>query len=157
MLKGILQTDTGLLTEIRLYGCLFLCFADESPVLFKGAEGRKKLNMLWEIAVRNGWISGDLNGDGDVDDEGEAEVRDHTALARLFGLRVRYDGMRHDPSEAIPPEVAFVFGRYWWKGPHFVRISKKLKVILDPLGSSNTVRNGALKDTRWYYHAENHS
>lgn len=156
MLKGILQSDKGLSIEIRLYGCLFLCFAEQSPVVFRGEKGRDRLNLLWELAVRNGWITGDLNGDGDVDDAGEAEVRDHDALARLFALHARYDGQHHDPAERIPPEVLFVFGCYRWKGTHFVNIDKKLNVTHDPLGSSNTVRNGALVSTRWYY-AENHS
>jgi hypothetical protein len=44
-----------------------------------------------------------------------------------------------------------VFGRYYYKGSHFVIIDRKKNVAYDPYGQSATVRNGYLKDTRWYY------
>ena len=44
MLHCIKQTDRDLLRPIQKYGCLFLCFAQASPMIFAGEEGRKALN-----------------------------------------------------------------------------------------------------------------
>lgn len=154
MLHGIKQSDPRLLKVIQKYGCLFLCFAQASPMIFSGEEGIKALNNLWIKAEDEGAINGDLNKDGDYDDLMEAEVKDHNKLARIFALSVRYDGQHHDPSEKIPDKVAFIFGCYFWKGTHFVNLNRNLSVANDPLGESNTVKNGYLKNTRWLYYAD---
>lgn len=152
MLKGIKQSDRELLPVIRDYGCLFLCFASASPLVFEGREGRRALNKIWEEAEKKGYVSGDLNHDGDYDDDGEAEVQNHTALANeFFALDVRYDGKHHKADEEIPPGVAVVFGRYVHKFGHFVVLNKRKKVIFDSFGTSNTVLNGKLESMRWYY------
>lgn len=152
MLIDIKQSDKGLLPVIQEYGCLFLCFAQVSPMIFKGAEGRKALNKIWEEATKKGYISGDLNHDGDLDDDGEAEIKNHTALANeFFALSVKYDGTHHKADEKIPPKVQIVFGRYVWKGGHFVVLNKSKKVTFDSFGVSNTVKNGKLDTMRWYY------
>ena len=155
MLKGIKQSDKELLTVIQDYGCLFLCFANASPMIFEGSSGRKALNKIWKEAEKKGYISGDLNHDGDCDDDGEAEVRNHTALANeFFALPVRYDNIHHKADEKIPSNVAVVFGRYVFKFGHFVQLDKTKKVIFDPLGKSNTVANGKLETMRWYFYAD---
>ena len=155
MLKGIKQSDKELLTVIQDYGCLFLCFANASPMIFEGSSGRKALNKIWKEAEKQGYISGDLNHDGDYDDSGEAEVRNHTALANeFFALPVKYDNIHHKADEKIPSNVAVVFGRYVFKFGHFVQLDKTKKVIFDPLGKSNTVTNGKLKSMRWYFYAD---
>ena len=152
MLKGIKQTDKDLLPVIQKYGCLFLCFANASPVIFEGSNGRKALNKIWEEAEKKGYISGDINHDGDYDDIGEAEVQNHNALANeFFALRVKYDNKHHSADEKIPSNVAVVFGKYVYKGGHFVQLDKSKKVIFDSYGISNTVKNGRLDSTRWYY------
>ena len=151
MLYGIKQTDSSLLKSIQKYGCLFLCFAQASPKVFEGEEGRKVLNALWEEAEERGYISGDLNKDGDYDDIGEAEVKNHNGLCSLFALSCHYDNRHHDPSEKIPDNVKHIFGCYVWKGIHFVNLNRRLEVTNDSMGYSNTVRNGVLKSTRWYY------
>lgn len=151
MLQGIRQTDKRLLTVIQKYGCLFLCFAHASPMIFAGEEGIKALNLLWRKAEDEGVVSGDLNKDGDYDDEGEAEVRSHDGLAKLFALDVRYDGKHRNPKEKIPDKVAVVFGCYYWKGTHFVVLNHRGDIVFDPIGYSNTVKNGYLKSMRWYY------
>jgi len=152
MLKGIKQSDRELLPVIRDYGCLFLCFADASPLIFEGSEGRKALNKIWKEAEKKGYISGDLNHDGDYKDEGEAEVRNHNALANeFFALSVRYDNKHHAADEKIPSNVAFVFGRYVYIYGHFVRLNKSKKVIFDSFGTSNTVKNGKLDSMRFYF------
>ena len=108
MIKGIKQSDKELLPVIQEYGCLFLCFANASPLIFEGSNGRKALNKIWTEAEKKGYISGDLNHDGDYDDSGEAEIQNHTALANeFFALSVKYDGKHHKADE----KNAKIF---WW-------------------------------------------
>jgi hypothetical protein len=152
MLKGIKQSDKELLPVIQEYGCLFLCFAQASPLIFEGSEGRKALNKIWTEAEKKGYISGDLNHDGDYDDSGEAEIQNHTALANeFFALSVKYDNTHHKADEKIPSKVLIVVGKYVWKGGHFVVLNKSKKVTFDSFGMSNTVKNGKLESMRWYY------
>lgn len=152
MLKGIKQSDKELLPVIQKYGCLFLCFANASPLIFEGSEGRKALNKIWKEAEKKGYISSDLNHDGDYDDIGEAEIQNHTALANeFFALDVRYDNTHHKADEKIPSKVAVVFGRFVFKFGHFVQLDKSKKVIFDSFGKSNTVLNGKLESMRFYF------
>ena len=152
MLKNIKQSDKALLPVIQQYGCLFLCFAYASPLIFEGAEGRKALNKIWEEASKKGYISGDINKDGDFDDDGEAEIQNHNALANeFFALDVKYDGTHHKADEKIPSKVKVIFGKYVWQGGHFVVLSKSKSVLFDSFGKSNTVLNGKLDSMRWYY------
>ena len=151
MICNIKQTDIKLLKPIQKYGCLFLCFAYASPMIFAGDEGKEALNFLWTEAENRGYINGDLNDDGDYDDPLEAEVKDHNGLLRLFAIKGHYDNLHHDPSQEVPYTVRHLFGCYKWKGTHFVVLNKNNNVIFDPMGESNTVKNGILKSTRWYY------
>ena len=152
MLKGIKQSDKELLTVIQKYGCLFLCFANASPLIFEGSNGRKALNKIWLEAEKKGYISEDRNHDGDYDDDGEAEIQNHTALANeFFALSVRYDNIHHKADEKIPSNVAVVFGHYVFKFGHFVQLNKSKEVIFDSFGVSNTVKNGKLDNMRFYY------
>ena len=155
MLKGIKQSDKELLPVIQEYGCLFLCFANASPLIFEGSNGRKALNKIWQEAEKKGYISEDKNHDGDYDDSGEAEIQNHTALANeFFALSVKYDNIHHKADEKIPSKVVVVLGRYVFKFGHFVQLNKTKKVIFDPLGKSNTVANGKLESMRFYYAVE---
>jgi hypothetical protein len=151
MLKGINQTDSRLLKVEQSYGCYFLTLAQASPIVFQGDEGCQRLNGIWAKAVDLGIVSGDLNHDGDLDDDGEAEIQDATALARMFGLKVHYDGVHHGADEAIPADVKIVIGQYWYKGGHFVLLNKSKKVTYDSYGKSNTVKNGYLKSMRFFF------
>ena len=152
MLKGIKQSDKELLPVIQDYGCLFLCFAEVSPLIFEGSNGRKALNKIWTEAEKKKYISGDLNHDGDYDDSGEAEILNHNALANeFFALSVKYDNKHHKAEEKIPSSVKIVFGKYMWKYGHFVVLNKNKKVIFDSFGISNTVKNGKLESMRWYF------
>lgn len=152
MLKGIKQTDSILLPEIQSWGCLFLCFANASPLIFEGVPGRLALNKIWKEAVKKGYITGDLNKDGDCDDDGESEIQNHTALANeFFALDIKYDNKHHEADEKIPSKVAVVFGKYVYKSGHFVQLNHSKNVIFDSVGKSNTVQNGKLKSMRWYY------
>ena len=55
MLKGIKQSDKELLPVIQEYGCLFLCFANASPMIFEGSKGRQALNKIWTEAEKKGY------------------------------------------------------------------------------------------------------
>lgn len=152
MLKGIKQSDAELLPVIREYGCLFLCFAYASPLIFEGSAGRLALNKIWKEAEKKGYISGDLNNDKDYDDLSEAEIQNHNALANeFFALDIQYDNQHHKAEEEIPNSVKVVFGKYIYKSGHFVVLNKDKKVIYDSFGNSITVLNGELNTMRWYY------
>lgn len=151
MLKGINQADPRLLSVIQSYGCYFLTIAEASPIVFKGDEGCQRLNGIWAKAVDKGIISGDINHDGDLDDDGEAEIQNATALAKMFDLNVKYDGIHHNADEAIPANVVIVIGQYWYHGGHFVLLNKSKKVTFDSYGKSNTVKNGYLKTMRFFF------
>lgn len=151
MLKGITQSDSRLIKPIQTYGCYFLTLAQASPIIFKGDEGCQRLNGIWAKATELGIISGDINHDGDVDDDGEAEIQNASALAKMLGLNVRYDGVHHKADETIPAGVKVAIGQYWWKSGHFVLLNKSKKVIYDSYGKSNTVKNGYLKSMRFFF------
>lgn len=154
MLKGINQSDSRLIKPIQTYGCYFLTLAQASPIVFSGDEGCQRLNGIWVKATEFGAISGDINHDGDVDDDGEAEIQNATYLAQtFFNLKVKYDGIHHKADEDIPSDVKIVIGQYWWRGGHFVLLNKSKKVTFDSYGKSNTVKNGQLKSMRWFYQA----
>ena len=140
MLVNIRQTDIELLENIRENGCLFLCFAEVSPLVFVEKNGRKALNKIWKEAVKKGYIS-----------EDDVILRHNEIANEFFALDVRYDDRHHKADEEIPENVAFVFGRYFYKYGHFVVLDKNKNVIFDSLGKSNTVKNGKLESMRWYF------
>lgn len=152
MLKGINQADPRLISPIQHYGCYFLTLAEASPVVFQGDEGCQRLNGIWVKATELCIISGDINHDGDVDDDGEAEIQNVTRLAQeFFNLKVKYDGIHHGADEPIPANVKIVIGQYWFRGGHFVLLNKSKKVTFDSYGKSNTVKNGYLKSMRFFF------
>ena len=138
MLKNINQKDERLLKAIQEYGCLFLCFAESSPLTFEGESGCMLLNMLWEKAVDEGYIINNT-------------IVGHTDIAHLLRLNVHFDNQHHSAEDKIPENVSFVFGMFVWKYSHFVVLDKNKKVTFDPLVNSNTVKNGVLKSMRFYY------
>ena len=139
MLCNINQKSDGLRTEIKREGCLFLCLAESSPLIFSGKEGISALNYLWEKAVKNKIIS-------------TANILlDHNGLLDLFCVQAKYDNKHHSSAENIDPRVQIVVGQFVWKAGHFVVLNKNKEVIFDPLVISNSVKNGELKSMRWYY------
>lgn len=140
MLCGINQKSNGLSSEIRNEGCLFLCFAYVSPLLFAGEDGIKALNRIWNKAKKDKVISS------------ENVILDHNKLAQdYFYSNLKYDGKHHDAAEVVPANVQCTFGQYFWKEGHFVIINNRKEVVFDPLVISNTVKNGKLKTMRFYY------
>lgn len=140
MLKNIKQTDNELSPVIQESGCLFLCFAQVSPLIFEGSNGRKALNKIWKEAVKKGYISK------------EDIILKHNEIANeFFALDVKYDDIHHKADETIPDNVKIVFGRYIYKYGHFVVLNKNKEVIFDSFGKSNTVKNGKLETMRFYY------
>lgn len=151
MIEGFKQTDKRLLPEIRKWGCVFLTLAECSPLCFIGAKGIEELNLRWKTLVKQGFITGDLNEDGDADDDGESEIQSWQGVIDSFLIKAKYDGKHHNAEEKIPFEVKFVLGFYKWKGGHFVELNKNKEVIYDSMGQSNTVKNGKLYTMRWLY------
>lgn len=139
MLCNINQKSQGLLQEIRADGCLFLCFAYVSPLIFYGTEGICALNVMWKKAVNLKYINADN------------EIVDHNGILDLFCIEAKYDGKHHKADEAIPAGVKFLFGKFVWKFGHFGVISKSKEVVFDPLVISNSVKNGKLESMRFYY------
>lgn len=153
MIEGFNQKDERLLDVIQKYGCLFLSFAYNSPVLYTGENGINRLNTIWKALIDKGYITGDLNKDGDIDDEGESTIIRHTSVAQALGCRVIYDGIHHTPEEIAPANVSFAVGRFHYSYDHFVTVIKTSPhaVVWDSLGHSNTVSKGKLMDIRWYF------
>ena len=142
------QKNEKLLPAIQKYGCLFLCYASMTEKYFS----EYILNEKWEEAIRKGFITGDLNKDGDFDDEGEAIMVNHQGvITDIFGLSYIYDNIHHKASEKIPENVEKIIGRFFWKTSHFVTIDKDKIPIYDPLENSLTVRYGKLADMRFLY------
>ena len=144
MLRKIDQTNENLLDVIKDYGCLFLCFAYKSPLIFEGDLGVLALNKIWKEAVKKRYISKN------------DEILEHEKLANeFFALDVIYDGKHRTAEEEIPENVSFVFGKFVWKFGHFVVLDKNKKVVFDSLGDSFSVKNGKLESMRWYYNKQN--
>ena len=140
MLRNIKQSDKGLIQDIQDVGCLFLCFAQVSPLVFEADEGRKALNKIWKETKNKGYIS-----PANI-------IMNHNKLANeFFALDVRYDDKHHGAEETIPSSVLYVFGKYIYNYSHFVVLNKNKEVIFDSYGTSNTVKYGKLESMRWYY------
>ena len=143
MLIGINQNTKELLSEIRDYGCLFLCFAYSTKAVFEGKDGVERLNRMFRALQETGCIN---NSDTDP------YVKDHQGVADAFALYATYDNMHHKAEENIPDGVSCVFGRYVYGNiQHFVVLNKDKSVKYDPLIYSKAVTKGKLKDMRWYY------
>jgi hypothetical protein len=112
----------------------------------------KGLLHTWEEAVKGGIISGDLNGDGDRDDDGESCIMDPNGLCRLLDLPLRYLDKHFPVTEKIEENHYAIVP---WFNPrtqftHFV-VGLSRPVEYDPIrGGSVTVREGWPKGLRLY-------
>lgn len=142
----IFQIDPRLDPEIQKYGCYFLSIAWFRERYQKIPWTVEALNQGWYDALRAGYITGDLNHDGDFDEKGQLEIANPTALCGLLGCGLRFiDG--HFSSDH--PVSAGQYGIYAWFNPrtkftHFV-VGNKRPVEFDPIPNSVTVREGSPK------------
>lgn len=157
------QTDFQLIGYIGKYGCFFMSIAYWLTLKVRNVEvGYNLLNTWWMTALEtkdkngNAIISGDMNGDGDMDDADELLIGDKNALCRLVGLPLEYLGS-FTPDKVVKLPGQFYIGEFFneWteKGKkksftHFVGIDEGFTCAYDPLGESNTVKNGKLKTVR---------
>lgn len=139
------QTDKKHSYAIQKYGCLFKSIAYFS----KKDVSVEEQNSIWDILVRNGAITGDLNGDGDVDDALESIILDHDAVSDALGSDIEYLDAHFPPSTPIPTNCVAI-GCFKWKSTHFVVLDRKKNVVYDPIPNSNTVKNGKLISLRLY-------
>jgi len=161
----ILQNDPGLDPYIRKYGCIFMvCLSSKDLPGY--LWNPPAVQSAWDIALREGAISGDLNHDGDLDDAGEALIRSYQHLFDVLRLPLREipvkaTGLPYKlDSQGIPRLLPVAeplnLARYWiserwvWKYGHFVRGdgTGKQPPIYDPLGQSLSRLNGHIEDLR---------
>jgi len=151
------QDDLQLIGYIGKYGCFFMCMVYWLTLVTRKVElGFNNLNNLWMSALTQGAISGDVNGDGDMDDANELLIRDKDLLLKIAGLNLKYLGsFAPDKVEKKPGQ--FYIGEFYneWteKGKkksfmHFGGLNDALVCVYDPLGESNTIKNGKLITVR---------
>lgn len=165
----IYQNDANAPRDFQKYACRFLSlymakvFLKGEPITLESAVSG------WSRARTFGYISGDLNRDGDYDDPGEDEMLNDEAIFRLLdiplevvnpkslGLTMAPDRngiMRIQPTrEPLDLKKYYVLEAWHWKITHFVvgNGAGMGMPIYDPIeGGSLTRRNGALESLRVY-------
>jgi hypothetical protein len=149
----IYQTDKRLGRYMNKYACLFTSIAFARPYLGGAEWGAEELREKWDTAIVRGYLSGDLNLDGDMDDPGELEIQNHDAVCDLLGAPMFNIPGHHNPAVIIEPDM-YAIGRFFnprTEFKHFAVINREKKVIFDPIfGGSVTCREGYLLDMRLY-------
>jgi hypothetical protein len=149
-MNKICQKDPALKPEIQKYGCYFLSILYHSPETLNARDA----NVVWDMCVRRGIITGDLNGDGDVDDANESLLTAPQKLLDMAQIPAKFDGRHHAADEAVPENAAFAIGGFSRAGSgvtHFVVIDRAKNVLYDPLGASLSVRDGRLATMRLFF------
>lgn len=151
------QTDTQLIGNINKYGCLFMSMVYWLKLMLDNIEyGFNILNRFWLDAIDKKIISGDENGDGDMDDANELLIGDKDALLALAGIKLKYLGS-FAPDKVIKKPGQFYIGEFYreWteKGKkksftHFAGIDESFRCVYDPIENSQTVAKGTLKTVR---------
>lgn len=151
------QTDLQLIGYINKYGCFFMSIVYWLNLVSNKIElGFNRLNNLWMTSIDVGIISGDENGDGDMDDANELLIGDKDKLLALAGIKLKYLGS-FEPDKVDKKPGQFYIGEFYreWteKGKkhsftHFVGIDESFKVVYDPIPNSVTVAKGTLKTVR---------
>jgi len=129
------QTDPQLAHYINKYGCFFMdmCYW-----------------IKWQVEGKEPDY-GDLNHDGDMDDNGELLILDKDKLLSLAGLKVKYVGSFG--ADKTISDGAYAIGEFYnarTKFTHFVAIGKDKKAVYDPILNSVTYREGVLKTIRLF-------
>ena len=88
----IYQTDPLLAGWIKSYGCTADALASYREFVMGQPWRVHEFGAAMHLAVDRGVISGDKNGDGDMDDGDEALIQDYQKLADHFGLPLTYLG-----------------------------------------------------------------
>ncbi|HCI29574.1 MAG TPA: hypothetical protein DE117_05300 [Fervidobacterium sp.] len=146
--KLLHQTDKELDKYIQRYGCYFMSLYYHAGELYSA----DRLNEIWEKCIELGYISGDLNGDGDLDDYNEAVMVNPSGVAKELGLPYKYIGKHSEGTDKIPNGYIAVgcFYNERTKFTHFVAINKYKTVIYDPIPNSVTVREGKMVSMRLF-------
>lgn len=152
-----MQTDPQLIGNINKYGCFFMSMVYWFNLVVNKIEiGFNKLNGWWMAAIDAGIISGDENGDGDMDDANELLIGDKDKLLALAGVKLKYKGS-FAPDKVVKMPGQFYIGEFYreWteKGKkrsytHFVGLDENFNVAYDPIPNSLTVAKGILKTVR---------
>lgn len=144
----MVKQDNHLLAGwIQHYGCAGNGLAAYRELVMGNPWGVHEWGSAMHLAVHKGIISGDLNGDGDMDDPAESLIQDYQRLADHFSLPLKYLG-KFDQTDVDK----FSGPGYWvlvsWYNPrtkfiHWV-IGNKRPVQSDSIsGGSVTVAEGA--------------
>lgn len=129
------QLDEEFIEPIRKNGCLFLCMYALSPAVLT----KQRLNELWLLAVKKGIIVNDT-------------IMNHTAMCNMLGWNCRYLD-EHFPPDTVIEASQKAIARFFWQQGHFVVVDRMKIILYDPLGESNTVKNGYLESLRLYEEA----
>ncbi len=158
------QDGIGARGEMQKYGCLY-CVLLYSRIKILGLPvSQAEANVGWMRAIDEGLITGDLNKDGDFDDQGEAEIHYnnlpgliellHLPLIRLLSAAEVGTGTSKD-GWPLPGEIKrkdwYIAERWRWKYNHFVAGAGAgtRPVEYDPIRTGSlTVRNGNCVDLR---------
>ena len=145
------QTDLQLIGYISKYGCFFMCIAYWINWKANKIEpDYDYLNRLWMEAIKRGFISGDMNGDGDMDDANELLLLDKNGLLSLCGIKLKYREAV-DAGNFKPRAGAYYIGEFYnpkTRFTHFAVINEKKECVYDPIKGSITVRDGYIKTIR---------
>ena len=142
------QTNAALDKYVQKYGCLFFSIANASGKEYLPTE----INKIWADCCAKGYIAGDLNNDGDLDDYNEAIIINHDAVAKMLGAKLAYIP-KHYPVDILLPDGYYFIGEFYNKATdfhHFVVIDRNKQVVFDPIPNSRTVREGKLVSIRFY-------
>jgi hypothetical protein len=158
----IYQDNPRLPSHMQKFACLAFVLARSRETILGMMWSARDLRDAWASAVDAKCITGDLNRDGDVYDDGESEIVDYPGLFALWGLPLRLVSKElklpvNNGGRVLPVDTPFDPNRYWvaerwfWKIGHFVQGdgTGKQKPVYDPIsGGSLTRKNGAIETLR---------
>jgi len=156
------QNDPTAPFDFQHYSCLFTSLLYSRPALGGKDWAIDEAVEAWEQCRALGIISGDLNGDGDYDDQGEDEIQRYSQLFTLLKLPLEVMPasalkMPLNAAGRVLPAKVPLGPDYWvieawhWKITHFVVNdgTGKKPVRFDPIrNGSLTVKNGIPESLR---------
>lgn len=160
----IYQNYEGVLPDAQHYSCLFNDIALFREVVQHKLWTVAEYNEAWLAAKRLGYITGDLNNDGDFDDPGEDEIKNFNGLFDLLQLPLRVFDIEHSEfllmkdsngrvrlAPQLMPENYWTIERWVWQIGHFVKgdgTGLKQPTWDSIRGGSQTRKNGRLESLR---------